>query len=68
VERVDEGSGGYDDFGKERAFNTLTASIGISDEDARKVVEWAADIMADKGKHENFLNTFGKSGKGGIAV
>ncbi|MBO4847256.1 MAG: NAD-dependent DNA ligase LigA [Lachnospiraceae bacterium] len=56
VSRVDEGAGGYDDYGKERAFNMLVSIDGVGDEKARNIVEWAEEVTAYREKWEDFIN------------
>ena len=56
VSRVNEGSGGYDDYGKERAFNMLISIDGVGDEKARNIVKWAEEVTAYREKWEDFIN------------
>ena len=56
VERVDEGAGGYDDFGQERAFDILTKIDGVGEEKARSIVGWAVEITAYREKWEDFMS------------
>ena len=56
VSRVNDGSGGYDDYGKERAFNMLISIDGVGDEKARNIVKWAEEVTAYREKWEDFIN------------
>lgn len=56
VERVDEGAGGYDDFGQERAFDILTKIDGVGEEKARNIVDWAVETTAYREKWEDFIS------------
>ena len=56
VERVDEGAGGYDDFGQERALDILTKIDGVGEEKARNIVSWAAETTAYREKWEDFIS------------
>ena len=56
VERVDEGAGGNDAYGKERAFDMLTAIDGVGEEKARNIVDWAEETTAYREKWEDFIS------------
>lgn len=58
IERTDEGSGGNDAYGQERAMRMLMSIDGVGEEKARNIVDWAVKMWCTpiEGKNTNTAN------------